>query len=520
MKIPANLHDQIRSAWARIDRRVNFRLVHDGQHPKVQAFEDFLESVVSLHSEMRWETSIEKDAMLHFEIHVDGEDMGIHFQGLPLGHELTSFVLAPLVAAGQAKMPDEHTQRRIKALKGPFDVVSYVSLTCENCPTVVQALNQIAAINPNLRHTMVEGSLFPELVEQQGILSVPTVTVNGETFSTGRQEMSGLLDKLEEQFQVEDDEPSATEIIHKKVDVVVVGGGPAGISAAIYTARKGLKTMVVSENIGGLVKETKGIENLISTKYIEGPELAQSLRDHMEAYPIEVMENQRVSSVEVVNGMKHLSLRGGVSVEAPALIAATGARWRELDVAGEKEYLGRGVAFCPHCDGPFYKNKDIVVVGGGNSGVEAALDLAGICRKVTLLERGERVKADKVLADKLFARSNVEVITMAETVEIVGDGQKVKALKYRNKQNQEVHELALSGVFIQIGLVPNSSWIASQVETTAHGEVSINERCETNVEGIYAAGDVSTVPYKQIVVAMGEGAKAGLKAAEHLMSLS
>lgn len=513
MNIPQQYHQQIKEAWAKVQQPIEYRFYHDGSHEKINDFRDFLNDAVSLNSSMSLKEIVQQGESIRFEIYYRGQSTGISFQGLPLGHELTSFVLAPLVVNQTAQMPDKHTQNRIKSLQGSIDIVSYVSLTCENCPIVVQALNMIASLNPNIKHTMVEGSLFPEEMEKMGIMSVPTVHVNGKDFSTGRQEMSSLLDKLEAQFE---SVTTTDEKETKEYDVIVVGSGPAGSSAAIYTARKGLKTAIVTENIGGLVRETKGIENLISTPYIEGPELANKIKEHLAEYPIDIFENQRIIATKIEE-KKYLTLKGNLNLKAPVLIAATGAKWRELKVPGEKEYLGKGVAYCPHCDGPFFKNKEIAVVGGGNSGVEAALDLANICSKVTILERSSKVKADQILVEKLNERSNIEILYNAQTKAIKGNGSTVSSLNYVDQESGESKKLPLSGVFIQIGLVPNSQWLEDSVATTSYGEIIVNEKNETNEKGIFAAGDVSTVPYKQIVVAMGEGAKAGLSAFEYLL---
>lgn len=513
MALPQNLLTQIQDAWSKIDQDLVLTLEapRDGS-PSFDQAKELLKETSKLSEKITYEEKPSPDSAFRIKVSRKDESAKIIFQGVPMGHELTSYVLAPLSLCSKAKMPDDSTIRRIKALKGPIQVTTYVSLSCENCPTVVQAFSIMAALHPEFEHTMVDGALAQDLMTSLGIQSVPTVHLNGESFATGRQDMSSLLEKLEETLDIVDSEITQED---RDYDVVVVGGGPAGASAAVYTARKGLKTAIVSENVGGQVKETKGIENLISTPYIEGPELAEKLREHVNAYPIDIIENQKVETVSRENGTNSLSLKGGLNLHAKSLIAATGARWRELNVPGEKEYLGRGVAFCPHCDGPFYKGKKIAVVGGGNSGVEAALDLAGICDHVTIIEFGEELRADQVLLDKVEAAGNIISITMGQTLEIEGDGKLVTGLKYKDRNTDEEKTLDLAGVFIQIGLVPNSAWVSDHVETTQFGEIVVNERNHTSVEGIYAAGDVSTVPYKQIVIAMGEGAKAGLAAFEH-----
>jgi NADH-dependent peroxiredoxin subunit F len=517
MSLPQSLLNQIKDAWIKIDQEIVITLECPTESsPSLDEARELVEETTALSEQLIFQKSESSDGHLRIKLGRKGQSQKIIFQGVPMGHELTSYVLAPLALSGHAKMPDDSTLRRIKALKGPIRVTSYVSLSCENCPTVVQAFNNIAAIHPNFEHTMIDGALAQDLMKELGIQSVPTVHLDGEPFATGRQDMSSLLEKLEATLDVEESDITQED---RHYDVVVVGGGPAGASAAIYTARKGLKTAIVSENVGGQVKETKGIENLISTPFIEGPQLAEKLREHVDAYPIDIIENQKVEKVTRQNENNSLHLKGGLNLHTENLIAATGARWRELNIPGEKEYLGSGVAFCPHCDGPFYKNKKIAVIGGGNSGVEAALDLAGICDHVTIIEFGGALKADQVLLDKVETAKNINAITNGETLKIEGDGKVVTGLKYKDRNTNREITLELAGVFIQIGLIPNSSWISDHVETTSFGEIVVNERNHTSTAGIYAAGDVSTVPYKQIVIAMGEGAKAGLAAFErHLKS--
>jgi len=521
MMLPEPLRGQIREAWKVIDRKVYIELQSPlNGNGGSQDFKSFIQQFVGLSDQVEILENV--GDQLRISLWVEDQKASLHFEGIPLGHELTSFVLAPLALTHKSKMPDSTTMKRIEALDGRGEMIrleTYISLSCENCPIVVQALNMMAAIHPNMEHTMIDGSLNPDEMERLGIRSVPTVRVNGANLSTGRQELSGLLEKLEEQFAPE--AHSSDQNTRIEADVLVVGGGPAGASAAIYTSRKGLKTVIVAENIGGQVRETKGIENQIGTAYIEGPQLAEQFRNHIDAYDISVYENQRVLNVEDDGSQGYgIQLKGGLYIQAKSIIAATGARWRELNVKGEKEYLGKGVAFCPHCDGPFYKGKEIAVVGGGNSGVEAALDLANICSKVSILEYGPELKADRILLEKVNASENIEVITEAKTLEIVGDGSVATGLKYENMRDGESVTVPLAGVFIQIGLVPNSSWLNGVVDMTDQGEIKIDECNRTSASGIFAAGDVSTVPYKQIVIATGEGAKAGLSTFEyHLKNL-
>ncbi len=446
-----------------------------------------------------------------------GGPTGVSFLGVPGGHEFTSLVLSILHADGKGKLPDEAILNRIRRLTGPADLRTYVSLTCENCPDVVQALNLVALFNPKLTHTMVDGGTVQAEVQRLGIQGVPSVVLGEKLLSSGKVSLGDLLTKLEAVLGTDPSASAQSTEVHLGVyDVVVLGAGPGGASAAIYSARKGLRTAIIAERIGGQVQDTKGIENLISVTYTEGPQLAAQLLQHIGAYDIRLLEHRRVKAIGQ-GAMKRVDLETGEFLETRSLIVATGAKWRELNVPGEKEYLGRGVAFCPHCDGPYFKGKDIAVVGGGNSGVEAAIDLAGIVAAVTLFEFAPELKADKVLVDKLQSLPNVRIITNARTHRIIGDAGKVTGLEYEDRAQGKLHSVKLAGIFVQIGLIPNSSFLKGVVELNRHGEVVIDERCRTNVPGIYAAGDVTTVPYKQIIIAMGEGAKAGLSSFEDLM---
>lgn len=451
-----------------------------------------------------------------FSIEHKGKDTGICFKGIPGGHEFTSLILAILHADGKGKFPDALMVQRIKKIKKPIHVRTFMSLSCENCPDVVQALNQIALLNGGMVHEVVDGAYFQNEVQRLAIQGVPSVMVGDELLHSGRIQLLDLVAKLEKKFGVDEnvqsEAPVDTNLGH--YDVVVIGGGPAGASSAIYTVRKGLKTALLTEKIGGQVQETKGIENLISIPYTEGPKLSADLYKHIESYPIKVYENRRVKSV--TKG-REILLESGEKITAESIIVATGAKWRELNVPGEKEYIGRGVAFCPHCDGPYYKGKKVIVVGGGNSGVEAALDLAGIVDHVTVIEYNDQLKADAVLVDKLKATKNIDIITHAKTLKIHGDGQKVSAIEYEDRRTNEVVQKPIDGIFIQIGLIPNSSFLKDVVELTKFGEIVVDGKGRTSTKGIYAAGDVTTTPYKQIIIAMGEGAKAALAAFEDRM---
>ncbi len=444
----------------------------------------------------------------------DGARLPLSFRGVPGGHELSSLVLAILHADGRGKRPDEGVLDRVRALAGSPVVRTYVSLSCENCPDVVQALGLMALTHGAFTHEMVDGALFPEEVAKLGIQGVPAVFVGDKLVHSGKASFAELLATLEKALGSQPREASGPREL--SYDVVVIGGGPAGASAAIYTARKGLKTAIVTENLGGQLKETLGIENMIGQKRTEGARLAADLEAHVAVYGIDVLEHRKVSRV-ITGPTKTLEIQGGERISAPILIVATGAKWRELGVAGEKEYLGRGVAFCPHCDGPFYAKKKIAVVGGGNSGVEAAIDLAAIASHVTLLEYADSLKADDVLQKKLRSLPNVDVIVSAKTLEVLGDGAKVNALRYEDRASAEAKTLTLDGVFVQIGLLPNSAIVRDVVATNRFGEIVVDEKGRTDAAGIYAAGDVTNVPYKQIVIAMGEGAKVALAAFEDRM---
>jgi NADH-dependent peroxiredoxin subunit F len=457
---------------------------------------------------------------LGFSLSLQGKPLGAHFAGIPGGHEFSSLVLALLQSQGLGRRPDAGLQKQILSLKGPVRIRTFVSLSCENCPDVVQSLNQMALMHPDFHHVMIDGDLAQLEVQRLGIGSVPAVCVGDELILSGRVEMAALLEKLQQKFgqaQANSETSIAESQPSEPFDVLVVGGGPAGVSAAIYSVRKGLRTALVAERLGGQVKDTKGIENLISTPYTEGPKLTEDLRAHLESYDVTVFEHRRVQEFDLKSDLKSVRLSTGEQLRFRRMIFATGAKWRELGVPGEKEYLGKGVAFCPHCDGPLYKGKPVAVVGGGNSGVEAAIDLANICSKVTLIEFASDLKADKVLVDKLLSLKNVEVLKNTRTIQVKGDGLKVSALELENRSNSQKHTLSLDGVFVQIGLIPNSQSLREHVETNRFGEVVVDVKGRTNVPGVYAAGDVTTVPYKQIVISIGEGAKAALTAFEDQM---
>ena len=506
-----SIKDQLKDYFAKLSSAVTLALFRS-DHAKQSELRELLADVASCGDRVQVADVDDKVDGVQFDLLREGRPTGIRFRGVPGGHEFTSLIVAILNSDGKGKLPDQGIQRRVKALKGPVRLRTYVSLTCTNCPDVVQALNQMALIHPDFQHTMIDGELAEADIEALGIQGVPAVVKGDAIVHVGRANFAELLETLEGVLGREPSGDSAEP--PKDFDVVVLGGGPAGSSADIYSARKGLKTALVAQRLGGQVQETVGIENLISVPYTEGRRLAADLEKHLRTYAIDLLDNRKVEQIVDGGKQKEVRLQGGEVLRTGALIVATGAKWRELGIPGEKDYLGRGVAFCPHCDGPFYKGKRVAVIGGGNSGVEAGIDLAGICAHVTLVEFSEQLKADEVLVRNLRRLSNVTVITNARTTEVVGNGQAVTALRYQDRTTEKIHEVALDGVFVQIGLVPNSALAKDLVTVNRMGEIVIDERCRTSRPGIYAAGDVSSVPFKQIVIAMGEGAKAALTAFE------
>ena len=503
-----SLKEQLKQIFSPLEGMYVFDVKVSPTHPSRKELLDLLEDTASCSAHISCRVS--EGEALEFSLLKDGEAVGICFRAVPNGHEFSSLLLAVLNADGKGKnLPDEAVCRRVKALKGPINLTTYMSLTCTNCPDVVQALNLMALLNKGITHMAVDGALYPEEAERMKVQAVPAVFMGDELLHVGRSSFGELLDELEKKAG---SEQVVVEAVERSFDVLVAGGGPAGASAAIYSARKGLKVAIVAGRVGGQVNETVGIENLISVPYTTGQQLAADLRTHLEAYQVAIFDNRQIEAFAVEGKDKVLHAKGGEIFRAPALIIATGASWRRLNVPGEAEYIGRGVAFCPHCDGPFYKGKHVAVIGGGNSGVEAAIDLAGICSKVTVLEFLDALKADTVLQDKLKSLPNVEVFTSMQTLEVQGDGGKLTALRVKNRVDGEEHVLPLDGVFVQIGLSANSMLFKDVLATNRVGEIETDKTCRTSVPGIYAAGDVSDVAYKQIIIAMGEGAKAALAA--------
>jgi len=444
-----------------------------------------------------------------FSVNRVGEDTGVTFAGLPLGHEFTSLVLALLQVSGRPPKVDQSIIDQIKKLEGEYHFETYVSLSCHNCPDVVQALNLMSILNPGITHTMIEGNAFKEEVESKDILAVPTVYLNGEFFESGRMSIEDILAKLGSKADV-------SALSNKEpFDVLVIGSGPAGTSAAIYAARKGIRTGLVAERFGGQVNDTVGIENFISVKYIEGSQLAASLEAHAREYNIDIMPAQRAKRLEKKD-LIEVELESGAVLKSKTVIISTGARWRNLGVPGEQEFRNKGVTYCPHCDGPIFAGKDVAVIGGGNSGIEAAIDLAGICRHVTVFEFMPTLKADQVLQDRLYSLPNVTVLTNVQVKEITGTD-KVNGITYVERETGEEKHVELQGVFVQIGLVPNTDWLGDTVERTRTGEIVVDNRGMTNVPGVFAAGDCTNSPYKQIIISMGSGATAALGAFDYLI---
>ncbi len=448
-----------------------------------------------------------------FALRRPGEEARIRFAGLPMGHEFTSLVLALLQTGGYPPKVDAAVVEQIRALDRELNFETVVSLSCHSCPDVVQALNLMAVLNPKIRHTMIDGAVFPQEVERRQVMGVPAVYLNGEHFSQGRLELPELLAKLDAAGAAREAERLSAKAPY---DVLVIGGGPAGAAAAVYAARKGIRTGLAAERFGGQLLDTVGVENFISVKETTGHALAAGLTEHVSTYDVDVMNSQRAAAL-VPGDLIEVRFESGAALKARSVVLATGARWREINVPGEREYRNKGVAYCPHCDGPLYKGKRVAVIGGGNSGVEAAIDLAGIVSHVTLIEYDTQLRADAVLQTKLRSLPNVAVITGAQTTEIQGDGQRVTSLHYKDRQSGQAHALELAGVFVQIGLVPNTDWLKGSVKLSPRGEIEIDAHGRTSVPGVFAAGDCTTVPYKQIVIAMGEGAKASLSAFDHLI---
>ncbi len=479
---------------------------------------DLLEQIVSLSDRItlveRAEEGVRRPS---FAIARPDGSVHLRFASIPLGHEFTSLVLALLQVGGHPSKEAADLLEQVRGLDGDYRFETYFSLSCQNCPDVVQALNLMAVLNPRIEHVAIDGALFQDEVEQRQVMAVPTVFLNGEPFGQGRMGLAEIVAKLDTGAVVRE----AEKIDAKPAfDVLVVGGGPAGAAAAIYAARKGIVTGIAAERFGGQVLDTLGIENFISVKETEGPKLAAALEQHVRQYDVDIMNLQRAEKLIPGEDFIEVKLASGATLKSKTVVISTGARWRQMNVPGENEYRNKGVAYCPHCDGPLFKGKRVAVIGGGNSGVEAAIDLAGIVSHVTLIEFDSHLRADEVLQRKLRSLPNVKVIVSAQTTEVTGDGQRVNGLVYKDRHGGELHRVELEGIFVQIGLLPNTEWLKGTLALSNRGEIEVDARGETSVAGVFAAGDCTTVPYKQIVIAMGEGSKAALSAFDHLIRSS
>ena len=514
--LDANMKTQLKAYLEKVSRP--FELVaslDDGA--KSKELRALLQDIASLSPHITVREDGQGSRRPSFSLQRPDADMHLTFAGIPMGHEFTSLILALLQTGGHPPKLSEEKIAQIKAIDGEFAFETYFSLSCQNCPDVVQALNVMAVLNPNIKHVAIDGALFQKEVEEREVMSVPSIYLNGELFGQGRMGVDEILAKIDTGAAKREAEKLASK---DPFDVLIVGGGPAGAAAAIYAARKGIRTGVAAERFGGQVLDTMAIENFISVQETEGPKLARQLEEHVKQYQVDIMNLQRASALVPAvepGGFHEIKFDNGASLKAKSIIISTGARWRELNVPGEREYKNKGVAYCPHCDGPLFKGKRVAVVGGGNSGIEAAIDLAGLVAHVTVLEFADTLKADEVLQRKLRSLPNVKVITSAQTTEVVGDGKKVTGLVYKDRQSEQSHTVELEGVFVQIGLLPNSEWVKGTLKTSKFGEIEIDNRGETNIPGVFAAGDVTTIPYKQIVIAMGEGSRSALSAFDYLI---
>ena len=446
-----------------------------------------------------------------------GADVGVRFAGVPLGHEFTSLVLALLQVGGHPSKESADLLEQVKNIDVPLHFETYYSLSCHNCPDVVQALNLMSVLNPRITHTAIDGGLFQKEVESREIMGVPTVFVNGERFGQGRMELAEIVAKVDTGAASREAEKISAKAAF---DVLVIGGGPAGAAAAIYAARKGIRTGIAAERLGGQVLDTVDIENYISINKTDGPKFAAAMENHIRDYEVDIMNLQTAAKLipaEEEGGLIEVQTESGASLKAKTVILSTGARWRNMNVPGEDKYRTKGVTYCPHCDGPLFKGKPVAVIGGGNSGIEAAIDLAGLVKHVTVLEFAGELKADAVLQKKLATLPNVTVILNAQTTEVNGDGKKVTGLTYKDRTTEEIKTVALEGIFVQIGLLPNTDWLKGTVNLTRFGEIEINAKGETNLPGVFAAGDCTNVPFKQIIIAAGAGATAALSAFDFMI---
>ncbi len=517
--LDANLQSQLKTYLERVTRPIQIT-AHVDDGAKSQEMLELLNTLVALSAQITLDVRRDSSERTpSFALTTPGQDIHLAFAGLPMGHEFTSLVLALLQVGGHPSKATAELIEQVQGLEGELKFETYFSLSCQNCPDVVQALNLAAVLNPRIQHVAIDGGLFPAEVEARQIMSVPTVYLNGEMFDQGRMTLEQIVAKLDTGSAKRDAEKIAAKA---PFDVLVIGGGPAGAAAAIYAARKGIRTGVAAERFGGQVLDTMAIENFISVKETEGPKLATALEQHVREYEVDIMNLQRGTALTPAgdDGLVGITLENGAVLKSRTVILSTGARWRQMNVPGEDQYRNKGVAYCPHCDGPLFKGKRVAVVGGGNSGVEAAIDLAGLVSHVTLLEFDDKLRADEVLQKKLRSLGNVTIITSALTQEVLGDGQKVTGLVYKDRVGGDAHRIELEGIFVQIGLLPNTEWLKDSVALSPRGEIVIDDRGQTSVPGVFAAGDCTTVPYKQIIIAMGAGSTAALSAFDHLIRTS
>ena len=515
--LDANLKGQLKTYMANITQPIELVASLD-EGAKSRELEGLLNEIAEL-SDKVTVTSGNDKRKPSFMIRRVGTDIGVTFAGIPMGHEFTSLVLALLQVGGHPSKAAQDVIEQIKALDGDFSFETYFSLSCQSCPDVVQALNLMSVLNPRIKHVAIDGALFKEEVDARQVMAVPAVFLNGEPFASGRMELEQIVAKIDSGAA---DRAAEKVRSQEPFEVLIVGGGPAGAAAAIYAARKGIRTGIAAERFGGQVLDTMAIENFISVPHTEGPKLAAHLEQHVKEYDVEVMNLQKAAKLipaKSEGGYHEVVLENGASLKGRTVILSTGARWRQMGVPGEDEYRNKGVAYCPHCDGPLFKGKRVAVIGGGNSGVEAAIDLAGIVAHVTLIEFDSQLRADAVLQRKLASLPNVRIITSALTTKVDGDGTRVTGLSYKDRNHGTEHDIALEGIFVQIGLVPNTEWLKDAVALSPRGEIEIDARGETSQPGIFAAGDCTTVPYKQIVIACGAGSTAALSAFDHLIRL-
>ncbi|MDQ4422330.1 MAG: alkyl hydroperoxide reductase subunit F [Thalassolituus sp.] len=514
--LDANMKQQLGAYLDNLRNPISLLVAVDGS-PKSNELEELAREIAELNDKISVSTTEEKINGRAPVMAIAKEDNAprVFFAGIPLGHEFTSLVLALLQAGSHPSKEDQALQDQAKALTKELNFEVYVSLSCHNCPDVVQSINLMAALNPNITATMIDGGVFQEEVTSKDIMAVPALYLNGEPLANGKQTLADIINLVDDDA---DEKAAAALKDVDPFDVLVVGGGPAGASAAIYAARKGIRTGIVADRFGGQVADTVGIENFISVPYTEGPKLVAHLEEHVKEYDVDVMKAQKAVGVRKTDsGLTEVELANGAVLSGKSVILATGARWREMNVPGEQEYRNKGVAYCPHCDGPLFKGKNVAVIGGGNSGIEAAIDLAGIVEHVTVLEFSDTLRADAVLVKKAQSLPNVEIIKQAMTTEVLGDGQRVTGLQYKDRETDQTHIVELAGIFVQIGLVPNTEFLKDTVTLTERGEVVIDDHGQTNIPGIFAAGDCTNVPYKQIIISMGAGATAALGAFDHLI---